>query len=77
MSSLINAVRRAIGGLLVEDGSLAVGVVVALALSWLVAAGNPGLVDLVGWILVAMVLVLLVANLYRAGRSAARPVSSQ
>jgi hypothetical protein len=74
MFNSINGVREAIWGLLVEDGSLAVGIVVALAVSWLVAAGGHGLVDLAGWILVAMLLVLLVANLYRAGRNAARRV---
>jgi predicted tellurium resistance membrane protein TerC len=66
-----NAIET-IWGLLVDDGSLAIGIVVALALSALATAAGSGLVDLVGWILAAMLLVLLVTNLYRAGRNAAR-----
>lgn len=73
MSSSIRGIRAAVWGLLVDDGSLAIGILVALAVSGLVAA-NHGLVDLVGWILVAMLLVLVVANLYLAGRNAARQV---
>jgi hypothetical protein len=74
MSSSIGGVWVAIWSLVVEDGSLATGVVVALAASGLVAVANNGLIDLAGWILLAMLLLLFVANLYRAGRNAARQV---
>jgi len=66
-----NAIET-IWGLLVDDGSLAIGIVAVLALSALATTAGSGLVDLVGWILAAMLLVLLVTNLYRAGRNAAR-----
>jgi hypothetical protein len=71
---MFNSIRRlleTIWGLLVEDGSLAVGIVVALAVTSLAAAAMPARVDHLGWLLAAMLLVLIVTNLYRTGRSAA------
>ena len=64
-------------GLLVEDGQLAIGALVALAITWLLAAsGGDRTQQIVGWALLAMVLVLVVANLYRAGLVARARVSS-
>ncbi|HEY8861613.1 MAG TPA: hypothetical protein VIN37_05950 [Candidatus Limnocylindria bacterium] len=70
MSSL-TGVWRAVWGLLVEDGSLAIGIVVALAVTWIaaVALADPQR-DQVGWLLLAMLLVLVVLNLRAAGRRA-------
>ena len=70
MSSL-TGVWRAVWGLLVEDGSLAIGIVVALAVTWIaaVALADPQR-DQVGWLLLAMLLVLVVVNLRAAGRRA-------
>ena len=60
-------------GLLVEDGSLAIGIVAALAVTWIVAAvaADPQR-DQVGWLLLAMLVVLVVLNLRAAGRKARR-----
>ena len=70
MSSLI-AIWEALWGLLVEDGSLAIGIVAALAVTWVAAiALAEAQRDQVGWLLLAMLLVLVVLNLRSAGRRA-------
>ena len=64
-------------GLLIEDGQLAIGAILALAITWAIAtAGGENVQDVVGWVLLLMVLVLVVANLYRAGVTARARVSS-
>ncbi|MEK6224862.1 MAG: hypothetical protein AABM40_01055 [Chloroflexota bacterium] len=64
-------------GLLIEDGQLAIGAILALAITWALAnAGGGSAQQVVGWVLLAMVLVLVVANLYRAGVTARARVSS-
>jgi hypothetical protein len=64
-------------GLLIEDGQLAIGALVALAVTWAVASsgGDQGR-DASGWVLLVMVLALVVANLYRAGLTVRARVSS-
>jgi hypothetical protein len=64
-------------GLLIEDGQLAIGALLALGITWAIAysAGDQGR-DVSGWVLLVMVLVLVVANLYRAGVTARARVSS-
>ena len=70
MSSL-NGIWKAVWGLLVEDGSLAIGIVAALAVTWIAAiALADAQRDQVGWLLLAMLLVLVVLNLRSAGRRA-------
>ncbi|HLZ47932.1 MAG TPA: hypothetical protein VKR80_04710 [Candidatus Limnocylindria bacterium] len=75
MSSL-KAIGETVWGLLVDDGSLAIGIVVALGVTWIAATalGDAGR-DLVGWLLVAMLVVLVVANLRAAGGSVRRRIS--
>lgn len=77
MSSL-RGIWEAVWGLLVEDGSLAVGIVVALGATWLVAAllAEPAR-DQVGWLLLAMLVVLVVLNLRAAGHGTRRGISPQ
>ncbi|HEV2248920.1 MAG TPA: hypothetical protein VGT60_00240 [Candidatus Limnocylindria bacterium] len=69
----MRALLSTVWGLLVEDGSLAVGIVVALAVTWVAAAvlADP-LRDQVGWLLLAVLVVLVVLNLRAAGRRARR-----
>jgi hypothetical protein len=70
MSSLAG-VWAAVWGLLVEDGSLAIGIVAALAVTWIAAVVLADAQrDQVGWLLLAMLLVLVVVNLRAAGRRA-------
>ena len=64
-------------GLLVDDGQLAITALVALAITWALAiAGGGAVQQIVGWVLLVIVLVLVVANLYRAGLVARARASS-
>ena len=64
-------------GLLVEDGQLAIGALAALAVTWALAnAAGDSARQLIGWLLLILVLMLVVANLYRAGVTARARVSS-
>ncbi len=74
MSSLTGVIA-AIWGLLVEDGSLAVGIIVALALTWVAAALLPDPArDQIGWLLIAMLVVLVLVNLRTAAARARQHV---
>jgi type IV secretory pathway VirB2 component (pilin) len=77
MSSL-TAVAATIWGLLVEDGSLAVGIIVALGLTWLAATVLPDpQLDQIGWLLLAMLIILVILNLRAAALGARRKISAQ
>jgi thiosulfate reductase cytochrome b subunit len=74
--SNLTGIWDAVWGLLVEDGSLAIGIVVALAITWAAAVAlGEGAHDVVGWLLLAMLAVLVVFNLQAAGRRARRTIS--
>lgn len=76
MSSFVRAVWENTYGLLVDDGQLAIGAIVALVLTWLASRlVDPGMLDDVGWLLVVFVIALVLANTYRAGRNARRRIS--
>lgn len=66
---MLRAIWGTLYGLVVDDGSLAIGIVVSLAIAWL-AVRSVG--DATGWLLLALLIVLVVANLYAAGRRARR-----
>jgi len=74
MSRVLRAIWNNTYGLLVDDGQLAVGAIAALVLTWL-AAQSAALQDNAGWLLLALVLALVIANLYRAGRNARRHIA--
>lgn len=59
-------------GLIVDDGFIAVGAIVALVLTGLLAAAPSDVVphDALGVVLFAIVTVVLLASLARAGRAA-------
>jgi hypothetical protein len=65
---MFKSIWSTVVGLLIEDGQLAIGALVALAITWAIAfsGGDQGR-DVSGWVLLVLVLVLVVANLYRAG----------
>ena len=72
-SSFLRGLWENLYGLLVDDGQLAVGAIVALAVTWLASrVVDPALLDEVGWLLVVFVIALVIANTYRAGRNARR-----
>ena len=76
--SNVRAVIGAIWGLLVEDGSLAVGIIAALAVTWLAAAALPAAaVDQVGWLLLLMLVALVLFNLRAAAHNARRTAPRQ
>ena len=72
MSSLLRGIWDNTYGLLVDDGQLAIGALAAVAIAWIAAAALPAARGFVGWLLLAMVVVLLLANLSRAGANARR-----
>jgi hypothetical protein len=73
MSNVARGIWDNTYGLLVDDGQLAVGAILALAITWLIAQTSVGeLRDNAGWVLLGLVVVLVFANLYRAGRNALR-----
>lgn len=71
MSSFFAGLWSNTFGLLVEDGALAIGIVIALAVAAAIAgfAGQP---ELAGWALLLVLTVLLIVNVYRAGTRARR-----
>ncbi len=69
------AVWEVVAGLIVEDGSIAIGAIaalVAVGLETHLAGMDESLRDLGGPLLFLLILVLIVVNLYGAGRVAAR-----
>ena len=73
MSSVLRGIWDNTYGLLVDDGQLAIGAIAALAITWLIAAMSGEAVrENVGWVLLALVVALVIANLYRAGHNARR-----
>lgn len=73
MSSAVRGIWGAVWGLLVDDGSLAVGIVAALAVTWIAAVVlGEGAHDVVGWLLLAMVTALVLVNLPASARKVRR-----
>jgi hypothetical protein len=74
---MFRTIWATLSALLVDDGQLAIGALVALAITWALAySGGATAQQAVGWVLLFMVLVLVVANLYRAGLNVRRRLSS-
>jgi chromate transport protein ChrA len=73
MSSVLRGIWDNTYGLLVDDGQLAIGAILALVIAWLVSqASDATLHDNAGWVLLVLVVALVIANLYRAGHNARR-----
>jgi uncharacterized membrane protein len=78
MSKVLAGIWENLYGLLVEDGQLAVGIVVSLAIAWaLTAYAAEAVRDAAGWVLLVLLIALTLANLYRAGRNARRRVAQK
>jgi hypothetical protein len=76
-SGALKAIWETVWGLLVEDGSLAVGIVAALAVTGVLSRllADPAQ-DQIGWLLLAILVVLVVLNIRAAGIRARRTVTS-
>jgi len=73
MSSALASVWSTVWGLLVDDGQLAIGIVISLIVTWILASSsNEFFAQNSGWFLLAMLVALLSANLLRAARVAGR-----
>jgi len=72
MSGVLRAIWENTYGLLVDDGQMAVGILASLVVAWALATYGSSLRDLAGWLLLALLLALVLANLYRAGINARR-----
>jgi hypothetical protein len=72
---LLRAIWDGLYGLFVDDGWMASGTLLAMAAAglWTVLVRhNATLHDAGGWVLFALLMALLLADLYVAGRNAAR-----
>jgi hypothetical protein len=72
VTSLLRGVVSQAVGLIVDDGFIAVGAVAALVLTGLLASASISLVphDALGVVLFAIVTIVLLGSLARAGRAA-------
>ena len=70
MSSAIRGVWGQLVGLVVEDGQLAIGIVIALALTWLLSTLGDSVEAVIGWLLLALLIVVLLSNLVITARRA-------
>jgi hypothetical protein len=70
---MLRSIWDTVFGLLVDDGSLAIGIVIALVIAWL-AVQSIG--DATGWLLLALLAILVVGNLFAAGRKTRARISA-
>jgi hypothetical protein len=72
---LLGAIYENVYDLLIEDGSIAIGTIVSLVLVavWVIATRqSPSVAAVGGPLLFVLLMGLLLVNLYKAGRAAAR-----
>jgi hypothetical protein len=71
MGAFLAAAWEQIYGLLVEDGQIAIGTLLALvATAGYAYLGGDQLRDSAGWLLFVLLMALLLVNLYSTGRKA-------
>ena len=75
MSSALRSVWESIIGLLVEDSQLAIGIVAALAITWALSTVGDAVEPIVGWLLLALLVAVLIANLLITARRAKRRIA--
>jgi len=69
MSKAVVAIWENVYGLLVDDGSLAIGALAAVAVTWIFAViATDAFEQLGGAVLLVLISALVLANLYTAGR---------
>ena len=62
-------------GLLVEDSQLAIGVVLALVITWALSTLVAGVGPLIGWVLLGLLLAVLFVNLIITARRAKKRIA--
>jgi uncharacterized protein YacL len=62
-------------GLLVEDSQLAIGIVLALVITWALSTLGASVEPLIGWVLLALLLAVLFVNLIITARRAKQRVA--
>jgi thiosulfate reductase cytochrome b subunit len=75
MSSSLRGIWNSVTGLVIEDSQLAIGILAALAITWLLGAMAESLHDVVGWLLLAMLILVLLGNLVVTARRAKRRIA--
>jgi hypothetical protein len=59
-------------GLVIEDSQLAIGIVAALAITWALSTLGDKVQDVIGWLLLALLIIVLLGNLVVTARRAKR-----
>jgi len=62
-------------GLLVEDSQLAIGIVLALVITWALSTLGAAVEPLIGWVLLALLLAVLFVNLIITARRAKKRIA--
>jgi thiosulfate reductase cytochrome b subunit len=75
MSSALRGIWDNVVGLVIEDSQLAIGIVAALTITWLLGAAVESLHETVGWLLLAMLILVLLVNLVVTARRAKRRIA--
>jgi hypothetical protein len=70
MSRTLRAIFDSVVGLVLEDSQLAIGILAALAITWLLGNAFESLHDTAGWLLLAMLVAVLLINLTITARRA-------
>jgi uncharacterized membrane protein len=75
MSRTLRAIWDSVVGLIVEDSQLAIGILAALMVTWLLGTAIESLRDIVGWLLLSLLIVVLLLNLALTTRRVRRRVT--
>jgi hypothetical protein len=59
-------------GLVIEDSQLAIGIVVALGITWGLSTLGDKVQDVIGWLLLVLLIIVLLGNLVVTVRRAKR-----
>jgi hypothetical protein len=59
-------------GLVIEDSQLAIGIVLALAITWALSTLGGNVESFIGWLLLVLLIIVLLANLVVTARRAKR-----
>ena len=75
MSSVLRFVWENVVGLVVEDSQLAIGIVAALVITGALSATGDAVEPVIGWLLLALLVIVLLGNLILTARRAKRRIA--